>query len=619
MRISPAGDVARHRSAAAIDHAKRICLAWMHSLSPSQSQSGHRKCRVPAKPASSCRNPAKPAAKAPYMRYIVAGVSRLLRFSAWEDARRELRSLPIRWDSYTVNQVLKTHPPMEKAWLFFVWVAEVRGFKHDHFTYTTMLDIFGEAGRVASMGHLLREMEEKGVRVDAVTYTSVLHWLAKAGDLEGSVRMWEEMRGMGCEPTVVSYTAFMKVLLDHGRPREAAVVYREMLEAGLTPTCHTYTVLIEYLAGSDADRHSSYHCPVVRVLEELLLGAHMMNWVEENYSILVSLLLGKFDAALGIMNKMQEAGVQPDKATCNILIQKCSKLGETKMMFQVLRYMKDNSLVLRLPIFLEAVETLRNCGERDVLLREVNPHFASVGMEREMSSSEDAFYDFNACIDQGIIFNLLARQNFVAIDHMLNEMISRNVKLDTELIAAIMQAGSGNGNLSTALLAFQYGARLGQKHEKHAYLSLIGPLIRLNCFQDVLKIVEEMIKLGHTLGTYLAAVLILRLGCARMSTLAAKLFYSLAADQNTVTYTALIHAHLQSSEIDKGLQAYASMRKEGFHVSSGTYEVLIVGLEEAGRNREAEFFKKEKKKLQFSGCSQEGISIEEILCDCIFN
>uniref|UniRef100_A0A1D1XMN0 Pentatricopeptide repeat-containing protein At2g01390 n=2 Tax=Anthurium amnicola TaxID=1678845 RepID=A0A1D1XMN0_9ARAE len=319
------------------------------------------------------------------------------------------------------------------------------------------------------------------------------------------------------------------------------------------------------------------------------------------------------------MNKMQEAGVQPDKAMCNILIQKCSKFGEITTMFQVLQYMKQHSLVLRLQIFLVALETLRNSGKSDHLLREVNPHFSSVGMEQETSDSEHAVYDINTCIDRGIVINLLARQNFVAIDHILRGMILQNMKLDAELISAVIEVSCRNERLPIALLAFQYSVRLGQKHGRHTYLALIGPLIRLSCFQEVLKIVEEMIKEGQRLGTYLVSLLVLRLGCAGMSAVAAKLFYSLPGDQNAVTYTALIHAYLQSAEIDKGLEVYASMRKGGIRASSGTYEVLIVGLNEAGRSHEAEFFKKEKKRWQFYESSLQSLSLEETLCDCFFN
>ncbi|KAF2295091.1 hypothetical protein GH714_031448 [Hevea brasiliensis] len=136
-----------------------------------------------------------------------------------------------------------------------------------------MLDIFGEAGRIASMNHVFKQMQEKGIKIDAVTYTSLMHWVSSSGDVDGAVKIWKEMKENGCYPTVVSYTAYMKVLFDNKRVKEATDVYKEMLKSGIAPNCHTYTVLMEYLV-----------------------------------------LAGKYQEALEIFNKMQEAGVQPDKA-----------------------------------------------------------------------------------------------------------------------------------------------------------------------------------------------------------------------------------------------------------------------------------------------------------------
>ena len=44
---------------------------------------------------------------------------------------------------------------------------------------------------------------------------------------------------------------------------------------------------------------------------------------------------GKCKEALEIFSKMQEAKVQPDKAACNILVEKLSKVGETLAMSQI--------------------------------------------------------------------------------------------------------------------------------------------------------------------------------------------------------------------------------------------------------------------------------------------
>lgn len=135
-----------------------------------------------------------------YTRDTIRIITNLLRYSTWDSAQEHLEKLSIKWDSYTINQVLKSHPPMEKAWLFFNWASRLRGFKHDHFTYTTMLNIFGEARRNSSMNHVFQQIQEKGIKIDAITYTSLIHWLSNDGDNEGSVKIWKEMKDKGCPP-----------------------------------------------------------------------------------------------------------------------------------------------------------------------------------------------------------------------------------------------------------------------------------------------------------------------------------------------------------------------------------------------------------------------------------
>ncbi|KAK8933856.1 Pentatricopeptide repeat-containing protein [Platanthera zijinensis] len=373
----------------------------------------------------------------------------------------------------------------------------------------------------------------------------------------------------------------MKVLFDYGRPQEAAEVYQEMLESGLRPNCHTYTAMMEYLVTVAIDQRR--------------------NEIE-----------GLFKDALEIMNEMQEAGVQPDKATCNILVQKCSMAGQISMITHILHFMKESSLVLRLPVFLEALEAFRSSGESDHLLREVHPHLALEGIKEEMES-EVTFYDPNYCVDRSIIINFLSRRNLVAIDHLLREM-----RMDSETLSAIVLANCENLRPYGALLAFHRSVEAGLKLERNAYVSLIGLLIRAKSYHVVIKIVEEMLLIGITFGTYLLSLLIYQLGCAGFSDASANIFTALPEDHSSSTYTALINALFQAGDVEKSLEFYSRMRRECVPVSCGTYEVLVAGLERAGRIHDANMYRKEKRSLQWHDFSKPRILAEEIFCNRFF-
>ncbi|XP_027915830.1 pentatricopeptide repeat-containing protein At2g01390 isoform X1 [Vigna unguiculata] len=515
-----------------------------------------------------------------YMRNVIGKIYNTLKYSTWETAESELNNIPLKWDSYTVNKVLKSHPPMEKAWLFFNWASGLRGFKHDQYTYTTMLDIFGEAGRVSSMKHVFQKMQEKGIKVDSVTYTSMMHWLSSSGNVDEAMQMWEEMKFKGCHPTVVSYTAYMKILFDNKKVKEATRVYKEMISSGVAPNCHTYTVLMDHLIGS-----------------------------------------GKCKEALEIFEKMQEAGAQPDKAACNILIERCSKVGGTEFMTHILQYMKENRLVLRYPVFSEALEALKVAGESDTLLRQVNPQFyIECSVSKNKIDSITVAADSPTNMDKELLFVLLKNRNVVAIDHLVRGMMEKKLSLDHKVVSTIIEVNCSHCRPEGALLAFKYSVTMGISIERTGYLSLMGLLTRSNMFSKLVDVVEEMTRAGHSLGIYLASLVIFRLGCARKHTFAIKIFNLLPDNHKcTATYTALISVYFSAKRVDKALEIYKTMCSKGFCVVLGTYNVLIDGLERNGRYTEAEHYRKEKKTLHANSGSQESVSIEGKICNLIFS
>ncbi|XVF17821.1 hypothetical protein REPUB_Repub10bG0157600 [Reevesia pubescens] len=318
---------------------------------------------------------------------------------------------------------------------------------------------------------------------------------------------------------------------------------------------------------------------------------------------------------------MQEAGVKPDKAACNILVEKCCKAGETRAMIQILQYMKKNYLVLRYPIFLEALETFKVAGESNALLRQVHPHIAvdCIGNERKVEYKGNAS-QAPLSLDRGLVWVLLKKQNLLAIDSLLTELMGKNMQLDTEMIPAIIHINCNHSRLDGALLAFEYSVKTGINLGRTAYLALIGSLIRANTFTDIVEIVAEMTSSGHSLGVYLGLLLIYRLGCARRPTCAANIVNLLPDGQKCVaTYTALVGVYFAAGAADKGLKMYKTMRRKGICPSLGTYCVLVAGLEKLGSVSKAETFRKEKKSLQKNAYFRESIPMEEKICDLLFS
>ncbi|CAH9071203.1 unnamed protein product [Cuscuta europaea] len=318
---------------------------------------------------------------------------------------------------------------------------------------------------------------------------------------------------------------------------------------------------------------------------------------------------------------MQEAGVQPDKATCNILIEKCCKARETSTMMKILEYMKNNFLVLRYSVYQEALEILNMSGVSDViLLKQVNRHFLSCHCNQELQPyvSNSTIMDVRFKFEEKLVMYLLNKHNLIAIDHVITDLLGKCFGLDSGIISSIIEANCNCGRQNGALLAFDFCKKLGINIEKTTYLTLIGVLVRQNSFQRIVEIVEAILGAGQTLGSQLSSLLIQRLGCSNVHAFAEKVFCLLPYEEKcTVVYTSLIRAYFSSANANKGLETFEKMKKEGINVALGTYSVLLNGLEENGRAGELKIYRKEKKILEAEYHNKE-LTKEERLCDIIF-
>ena len=554
-----------------------------------------------------------------YTRDTVRNICNILRNCSWASAQKHLEMLPIRWDSYLINQVLKTHPPLEKTWLFFNWASTLQVFKHDQYTYTTMLDIFGEAGRISSMNYVFQQMKEKGIKIDAVTYTSLMHWRSNSGDVDGAIKVWKEMKANGCHPTVVSYTAYIKILLDNGQINEATATYKKMLQSGLSPNCCTYTILMEYLIG---EGKFPFSCVLVSFRNFLFINfLFVAIFFYVRLTCFFTLISGKCKEALDIFSKMQDAGVYPDKAACNILIQKCCKSGERLVMTQILEFMKENRFVLRYPVFVEAHETLKSCSVSYALLKQVNPHMEIESISKgEVVDVSTGSNTVPPNVDNELLAMLLKDNKLTAVDHMLIGIVDKNIQLDSSIIYSIIEVNCKSNRPNSALLAFDYCLKNSVNIKRKLYLDLIGILIRSSIYPKLLEIVQELYTQGHCLGLYHATLILYSLGKAGKPQYARKVFNMLPEELKcTATYTALVDGYFSAGSSGKGLKIFETMRKKGFTPSLGTYNVLLNGLAKNGRGVELNIYRREKKSFEISHHSRlNTILDDERICDLLF-
>lgn len=327
---------------------------------------------------------------------------------------------------------------------------------------------------------------------------------------------------------------------------------------------------------------------------------------------------GKYKALVDVFDKMQEAGVEPDKATCNILIHKCSLAGEIMVLNHVLSYMKTTSLVLRYPVYVEAAECFKKSGESDLVLRQIHGHITHDFVREE---KVDKLMDGDAyqTADRGLVEMFLRKENVAGLDSILSNMMKFEGQLNSECLEKIIELNCANSHVSGAMLAVRYCCLMNISLKKSVYLTLIGTLIRENLVDEVTNLVERMINDGWALGSHQAALLIYRLGYSRKSRAAAKIFQLLPEDcKNSTTLSALIAAYVFCGNIDKAIKIHEEMLNKGIPSTPGTYNLILGGLHKIGRVREAEIYMKKRKDVKFNSHTQDGKDNEQTICNIIF-
>ncbi|KAJ6411638.1 hypothetical protein OIU84_008256 [Salix udensis] len=267
--------------------------------------------------------------------HVVENVSQILRQLRWGPSAEEaLKKLNCHMDAYQANQVLKQLQDHTVALGFFYWLKQLPGFKHDGYTYTTMVGILGRAKQFVTVNKLLDQMVRDGCQPTVVTYNRLIHSYGRANYLNDAVEVFNQMQKAGCEPDRVTYCTLIDIHAKAGFLDFAMEMYQRMQAAGLSPDTFTYSVIINCLgkAGHLAAAHKLF-C-------EMVEQGCVPNLVTYNIMIALQAKARNYQNALKLYRDMQNAGFEPDKVTYSIVMEvlgHCGYLDEAEAIFSEMK------------------------------------------------------------------------------------------------------------------------------------------------------------------------------------------------------------------------------------------------------------------------------------------
>lgn len=277
--------------------------------------------------------------------------------------------------SYTYNTLIDTYGKagkIDEASKTFEEMVQ-KGIAPNIVTFNTMIHMYGNNGQLDEVAILMRRMEKAKCLPDTRTYNILISVHAKHDDIEFASRYWRKMKAASLEPDAVSYrTLFYAYAIRH-MVVEAEELVSEMDERGMEVDEFTQSSLTRmyveaglieeswswflrfhhggrmtsecYSANIDAYGERGY----VLLAEKAFyccMKVQKLTVLEFNVMIKAYGISKKFEEACFLFDTMEKHGLIPDKCGYNSLVQMLASadLPETAVIY--LRRMQEAGLVI---------------------------------------------------------------------------------------------------------------------------------------------------------------------------------------------------------------------------------------------------------------------------------
>ncbi|KAK9104858.1 hypothetical protein Scep_021702 [Stephania cephalantha] len=295
--------------------------------------------------------------------HVVDNVYNVLQQLRWSPAtEKTLKNLNSRLDAYQANRILKQLQDHNVALGFFYWLKCQPWFKHDEYTYTTMVGIIGRARQFDVINSFLDEMVSDGCMPNVVTYNRLIHSYGRANYIDEAMNVYYQMQEAGCTPDRVTFSTLIDIHAKAGYLDVALDLYRRMQEAGLSPDTFTYSVMINCL-GKAGHVNAAY-----KLFCEMVAQGCVPNLVTYNIMIALQAKARNFNSVLKLYHDMQSAGFEPDKVTYNIIMEVFGHLGYLDKAEAVVVEMKRKNSVPDEPVYGLLVDLWGKAGNVDKAL-----------------------------------------------------------------------------------------------------------------------------------------------------------------------------------------------------------------------------------------------------------
>ncbi|XP_042067627.1 pentatricopeptide repeat-containing protein At1g80880, mitochondrial-like [Salvia splendens] len=274
---------------------------------------------------------------------------------------------------FTFLNILCTHGNIEEAEEFMFlnkkfFPLETESFNIILYGWCNItVDIY-EAKRV------WREMSKCCIEPDWTSYIHMISGYSRVHNLYDSLRLYDEMKRRGWAPGLEVYHSLIYVLTHENCLTEALKLVDRMKESGPVPDSTTYNLIIRPL------------CENARFEDARSVLARMLgDGISPTIDTYHELLKGEnSEGALGVLDRMNKAGLGPNHDTFTCMLDEYFKSGEPDDALKIWSAMKVYEVKPDRSLYGIMVEGLTKCGLTDKA-REFYSEMKSSGLENDLS------------------------------------------------------------------------------------------------------------------------------------------------------------------------------------------------------------------------------------------
>ncbi|KAK9270931.1 hypothetical protein L1049_026518 [Liquidambar formosana] len=241
--------------------------------------------------------------------------------------------------------------------------------ERDVVSWTALVSAYMDGGLLDEATEIFRSMQFNGVKPDLISWNALVAGFARNGEIDLALQSLQQMQEKGLKPRVNSWNGIISGCVQNGYFEDGLDVFNNMLWfpedpnvvtiVSILPACaglknlnlgravHGYALKRElsgyiYVEGSLIDMYSK--CGRTDYAEKVFDEVENKNTAMWNEMIAAYVNEGKMDAALGLLNLMQNDGFKPDVITYNTILAGHARNGQKTEAFKLLSDMVQMDL-----------------------------------------------------------------------------------------------------------------------------------------------------------------------------------------------------------------------------------------------------------------------------------